>query len=174
VRVKLQTEKVTSGPHYMSTKLGCTIEHANDFVVDLAVYTEDGCAAGLLVESDWTAIWRPSKFADKPVAGNFPVGNEVFVDCMSELERQSMERCLFARGRAARLPMLIENRGLNVGLASVSWTLRGANRGELTFMLMCVRWMMQSSGFLKVVECWRETVGVDVSIVGRLKSGVWN
>jgi hypothetical protein len=31
--------------------------------------------------------------------------------------------------------------------------------------------MMQSSGFLKVVECWRETVDVDVSIVGRLESG---
>jgi len=128
--------------------------------VDLAVYTEDGWAAGLLVESDWTAIWRPSKFADKPVAGNFPVGNEVFVDCISELERQSKERCLFARGRVARLPMLIENRGLNVGLAGVSWTLRGAKsrraylHAHVRTMDDAVFWVLESCRMLEG-DSWR-------------------
>jgi hypothetical protein len=171
LRVKLHAKNETNAAVYLSPKLGSTIEHTDDFVVDLPVDTEDGWAAGLLVESNRTAIWRSSEFTDKPVAGNLPVRNEVFVDCISELDRQSKERCLYATGRATRLSMLMENRGLNVRLAAVSWTLRVQNRGELTFMLMFVRWMLQSSGFLKVVVCWREVVGDDVSIVGRLKSG---
>jgi hypothetical protein len=94
VRRKLQAENVTKTAAYLSPKFGFTIEHADDLVMDLPVYTEDGWTARLLVESDWTAIWRSSKFADKPVAISRPIGNEVFVDCISELDRQTKERCL--------------------------------------------------------------------------------
>ncbi len=100
LRGKPHAKNETNAAVYLSPKLSCTVEHADGFVVDLPVYTEDGWAAGLLVESDWTAIWRSSKFANKPIAGNGPVGNEVFVDCISELDRQIKERCLVARGRA--------------------------------------------------------------------------
>lgn len=149
VLVKLHTEKVTTGPHYVGIKLSCTIEHANDFVVDLPVYTEDGWAAGLVVESEWSAINTSSPLADEPVARNVPVRNEVFVNCISELDRQSKERCLFARGRATRLSMLMENRGLNGGLAVVSWNLR-ARRLERAYVYahICV---VDDEDFLGVV-----------------------
>jgi hypothetical protein len=117
VLVKLHTEKVTTGPHYVGIKLSCTIEHANDFIVDLPVYMEDGWAAGLVVESEWTAINTSSPLADEPVAGNVPVRNEVFVNCISELDRQTKEQGLLARARAIRLPMLMDNHGLDGGLA---------------------------------------------------------
>lgn len=92
--------------------------------MDLPVYAEDGWTAGLLVVSDRTAIGRPSLVAE-PVALYVIVGNKVSVDCSSELDRQTKERCLFARDSNIRLSMLMlmENRGLVGGLAAVSWTL---------------------------------------------------
>jgi hypothetical protein len=86
---KLQTEKVTNSSCYEHREACSTIEHADNFIVNLPVYAEDGWTAGLLVVSDRTAVWRPSRFANEPVATYEIVGNEVFVDCSSKLDRQS-------------------------------------------------------------------------------------
>lgn len=72
--------------------------------------------------SDRTVIGRSSELAHEPIAWHIIVGNKVFVDCSSELDGQTKERCLSARGRDIRLSLLIENRGLFGGLAAVSWT----------------------------------------------------
>ena len=85
--------------------------------MDLPVYAEDGWTAGLLVMPE-----RTGNAAD-PVDWYVIVGNKVFVDYSSELDRQTKERCLFARDRDIRWSMLMENRGLVGGLAAVSWTL---------------------------------------------------
>jgi hypothetical protein len=87
--------------------------------------------------SDRTAIRRSSLVAE-PVALYVIVGNKVFVDRSSELDRQTKERCLFARDRDIRLSMLMENGGLIGRLTAVSWTQARKNREELTFMLMFV------------------------------------
>jgi hypothetical protein len=102
--------------------------------VDLPVYAEDGWTAGLLVVSDRKAI-RKSSLLVVPVALYVIVGNKVFVDCSSELYRQTKERCLFARDRDVRLfmLMLMENRRLVGGLAAVSWTL-GALKSRRTYV----------------------------------------
>jgi hypothetical protein len=64
---KLHADKVTIASCYGHPEACGTIEHADDFVVDLPVYAEDGWTAGLLVVSDRTAIGRSSLVA-VPVA----------------------------------------------------------------------------------------------------------
>jgi hypothetical protein len=60
---------------------------------------DHGWIAELFVVSDRTEIGRPSPFANEPIALYDIVGNKVFVDCGSERDGKTKERCLFARDR---------------------------------------------------------------------------
>ena len=77
---KLQAEKVTIPSSYEYPKVCGTIEHTDDFVVDLTVCAEDRWTARLLVVSDRTAIGRSTVLAHEPEALYDIVGNKVFVD----------------------------------------------------------------------------------------------
>ena len=86
---KLHAEKVTFASRYEHLGLCCNIEHANNFVEILPVYAEDGWTVRLLVMAERTVVARSSPFADETVVIYDIVGNELFIDCSSELDRQT-------------------------------------------------------------------------------------